>query len=219
MDGKNWKYKIGIGLFDYIPSLIMLAVFGGVALLLRKSIGDAIIFLYLFAALGAALLIYTIYRHLFVKMYIDEHGFYIQTKPGNGKYYKISDIVEAWDSSGTGCFNFRTTDGDTVKFSYNAPQSDGIDYLMCLINGEDPDAPYVFSKLITYENGFLCIDDEDDERYFKLYEIESAEITEAEADKAEYLEFTTVSGSKFNAFFEPEQRQEIEAMLLVINKK
>ncbi len=80
---------------------------------------------------------------MFVKILIAEKGFYYQTKPSNGKYYNYSVIKEAWISSGktlngtsSDFCNFRTFDGEVIKFSFFPVESDGIDYLLKRVQEE-----------------------------------------------------------------------------------
>ena len=53
------------------------------------------------------------------------------------KYYKFSDIKEAWESSGMAgnganqyYLNFKTADGIVKKFVFTAANSDGVDFLV-----------------------------------------------------------------------------------------
>lgn len=144
MKSKDWKYKVGTDLFSFIPLLILLLVFGGVSLWLYLIDNGAVLFTGLFTAVILLLVIYSIYRYLFIKILVYEDGFYCQTKIGNGKYYKYSDIAQAWQSQGIetngaagNYFNFRTTDGDVIKFYFLPSQDEGIDYILTTINGEE----------------------------------------------------------------------------------
>lgn len=147
MKNEYWKYKIGGSLKSFIPLLILLAIFGGVSIWLHSSNNGAFIFTTFFTFLVLALSAYSIYRFIFVKVLIGEDGFYHQTKPGNGQYYDYTEIAEAWESSGQdygGTTNyycsFKTAGGQVNKFPFFSSESDGIDYLLMRINGENSEA-------------------------------------------------------------------------------
>lgn len=144
MENKQWKYKIGGNFHSIIPALIMLTVFGGVSIWLYSSNNGAFIFTSVLTALVLFLIAYSIYRLLFVKVLIGEDGFYHQTKPGNGKHFKYTEITEAWESSGknqngTNSYycSYKMSDGQVNKFPFSSFESDEIDYFLMRINGEE----------------------------------------------------------------------------------
>ena len=100
MKNREWQYKIGGTLHGLIPTLFLFALFGGLSVWLYKTGNGAYLFTFLFTVFTAAILVAVFYRALFVKVLIDEEGFYRQTKPGKGKYYRYSEIKKAWVSSG-----------------------------------------------------------------------------------------------------------------------
>ena len=137
MENKEWKYKIGGNLYGVIPSLFLLALFGGVSLWLYNAGNGAYFFTMILTAFMIAILVAVFYRALFVKILIYDDSFYRQTKPWNGKYYKYTEIKKAWigsgrDSTGANNFfcNYKTYDGRVVKFSFYLNESDGVDYLI-----------------------------------------------------------------------------------------
>lgn len=137
MKDTKWNYKIGGNLHGLIPSLFLLALFGGLSIWLYRIKNGAYIFPLIFTALVVVILIAIFYRALFVKVYIYEDGFYRQTRPGNGRYYQYGEIKEAWVSSGkatTGVNNFfcnyKTYDGQVVRFPFFLDESDGVEHLI-----------------------------------------------------------------------------------------
>ncbi|HZJ78455.1 MAG TPA: hypothetical protein VFD52_06645 [Clostridia bacterium] len=146
MENKHWEYKIGGNLHSIIPALIVLAVFGCVSIWLYSSNNGAFVFTLALTALALLLTAYSIYRFLFVKILLGEDGFYHQTKPGDGKYYKYTDITEAWESSGKNqngttayyC-SFKTANGQVIKFAFLPLEADEVDYFLTNINGKYSD--------------------------------------------------------------------------------
>ena len=68
---------------------------------------------------------------------MDKDGFFCQTAPGNGRYYRYSDIRNMWLSSGretnarqsTYC-NFETVEGKRTRFLVLGSQIDAVDYMI-----------------------------------------------------------------------------------------
>ena len=67
----------------------------------------------------------------------DKDGFFCQTAPGNGRYYRYSEIRNMWLSSGretnarqpTYC-NFETVEGKRMRFLVLGSQIDAVDYMI-----------------------------------------------------------------------------------------
>lgn len=147
MKNSNWKYKIGTDLFAFVPLSISLLIFGGVSIWLYTEKNGAVLFTGFLTAILIICAIYNIYRVLFVKILIGEDGFYHKAGISGGKYYKYSDIAEAWQSNGKTIngtvsyyLNYKTSDGKTVKFQFLPFQDEGIEYLLEKINGKGEDA-------------------------------------------------------------------------------
>lgn len=137
MKNQRWNYKIGGRAQGIIPSLFISILFGGISIYLFSIKHGAFLFAMLLAVIGLVLLIACIYRAKFVKVLIGEDGFYHQTKPGNGRFYKYSEIRRAWQSMGrelngaTGCFcSCETLEGKVIKFQFFPLEADGVDYLI-----------------------------------------------------------------------------------------
>lgn len=144
MENIKWKYRIGGNFNGIIPALIVMIIFGGVSVWLYSVKNGAFIFVSVLTALVLLIVAYSTYRFLFVKVLIGEDGFYHQTSPGNGKYYKYTEITEAWKSSGknqngtTECYcSYKTVDGALRKFLFSSFESDELDYFLIRINGEE----------------------------------------------------------------------------------
>lgn len=141
-ENESIRYKIGSDKFSFIPSFLMLLIFGGVSFWLYQSGNGALIFTGLFTVVVLIIIIFQIYRFLFAKTLVGERGIFYQTNPVNGKYYSFSEISEAWVSSGKAqngythnlcCF--KSDDGDVIKFNYTLAEEEAVDYFLIRING------------------------------------------------------------------------------------
>ncbi|MCI8497055.1 MAG: hypothetical protein HFE85_02230 [Clostridiales bacterium] len=136
MKNQQWEYKVGAQPMGFLALGILLAVFGGITVWLYLARNGMFVFTGLFAVFALLLTVYSVYQAIFVKAFIGETGFYIQTKPGNGRYYDYSEMVEAWegceqiDLSTHCCFSFRTLEGQVVRFPFPASQEDAFTYLL-----------------------------------------------------------------------------------------
>lgn len=143
MKKENWKYRSEAGISGLIPVMILLAVFGGVFVWTYMTNNGAYIFAFVLTLIAIALLVYSIYAMVFIKLYVNDEGFYIRTGFSKGRYYKYSEIREAWESSGkvnngvsVTYLNIRTSDGDVIKFRPPGTDTDAVDHLLYMINGE-----------------------------------------------------------------------------------
>lgn len=140
---KNIKYEIGYDLFSLIPASITLLVFGGTTVILKIKNNGMFIFTGLLSLAVIAIIVAVLYAHFFKKILITDEGFYYKNGIGNAKYYKFSDIKEAWESSGMArnganqyYLNFKTADGAVKKFTFTAANSDGVDFLIHKVMGD-----------------------------------------------------------------------------------
>lgn len=150
MKNERWKYQTrghGSGVQGFIPIFILLALFGGITFWLYGSGNGAYIFTAALFAVSVAILLYSIYSCIFVKLFVGDEGFYHQTRPGNGRYYAYSEIAEAWESTGTSpngtvsyyC-HYKTLDGKLVKFWFTPMESDSIDFLLAHVEAKEAGA-------------------------------------------------------------------------------
>lgn len=144
MNNRQCKYKIGGKLQGFIPVLFLLVLFGGISIWLYNSKNGAFIFCFILTILVFVCLLAIIYKFLFSKILIFKDGFYHQTRPGNGTYYRYNEIKSAWKSSGKSAsginnnfFNCEMFDGQIMQFPFLLYESDGIDYLIEQINNTD----------------------------------------------------------------------------------
>ena len=93
MEERNWKYKI-TSRTGLVVAAVMLALFGGVTFWLYTVHNGAFILVGCIAALTAIAFLLSVYSALFFKVFVDKDGFYFQTSPGNGRYYRYSDILD-----------------------------------------------------------------------------------------------------------------------------
>lgn len=143
---KKIKYEIGYDLFSLIPASVALLVFSGTTIILKIKNNGIFIFTGLLSLAVIAIIASILYAHFFKKILIDDEGFYYKNGIGNAKYYKFSDIKEAWESGGMAgnganqyYLNFKTADGTVKKFVFTAANSDGVDFLISKVMGDKID--------------------------------------------------------------------------------
>ena len=134
---KRVKYEIGYDLFSLIPASVTLLVFGGTTVILKIKNNGMFIFTGLLSLAVIAIIAAVLYAHFFKKILIDDEGFYYKNGIDKAKYYKFSDIKEAWESNGMAgnganqyYLNFKTADGIVKKFVFTTANSDGVDFLV-----------------------------------------------------------------------------------------
>ena len=137
MKERNWKYKINGGWPTLIMASVMLAIFGGITVWLYTTRNGAFIGGLIVTACMAIGFILSVCSVLFFKVFVDKDGFFCQTAPGNGRYYRYSDMLNMWLSSGretdtqeaTYC-NFETIEGKRSRFLVLDPHLDAVDYMI-----------------------------------------------------------------------------------------
>ena len=137
MEQRNWKYKINGGWPTLIMASVMLAIFGGITVWLYTTRNGAFIGGLIVTACMAIGFILSVCSVLFFKVFVDKDGFFCQTAPGNGRYYRYSEIRNMWLSSGretnarqpTYC-NFETVEGKRTRFLVLGSQIDAVDYMI-----------------------------------------------------------------------------------------
>ena len=96
MKERNWKYKINGGWPTLIMASVMLAIFGGITVWLYTTRNGAFIGGLIVTACMAIGFILSVCSVLFFKVFVDKDGFFCQTAPGNGRYYRYSEIRNMW---------------------------------------------------------------------------------------------------------------------------
>jgi len=137
LENMQWKYRIRSRKMPVILTLIMFAAFGGLTAWLYSTENGAFIFTGLFSAILLALVIATIYRLTFFKVFIGKDGFYYQTSPSNGKFYSYAEVEKAWINSGEAqnraqedyC-NIEIPGIPVVRFQFFYADSKAVDYLI-----------------------------------------------------------------------------------------
>lgn len=140
---REWKYKIKYSVSSLVPSLLMLAVFGGLALWLYKTNNGAFMFAGILAVFTAVIILISIYRLLFFKVYICDDGFYYQTQIGNGKFYPYAEVEKAWitdgetqNGSNLQYCNIAFYDDNTIRFNFTYKDEEAVDYLTEFANAD-----------------------------------------------------------------------------------
>ena len=144
MDKKQWKHKITGGKAGLILSFVMLVGFSALAFWFHVTENGAIIIgriVVIFAALAFSL---ALYQALFFKVLIGKDDFFYQTHPGNGRYYRYSEIRKAWVSSGRETnrremvyCNYETNDGKIVRFFITGADMDAVEYFLQRVEAVD----------------------------------------------------------------------------------
>ena len=137
MKERNWKYKITGNWFGPMVIAITTAVSGGFTFWLYTAHDGAFVGLGGLTAFFAIICVLSAYGAMSFKLLVDKDGFYFRTKPGNGRYYRYSEICSMWISSGretdtqeaTYC-NFETIEGKRSRFLVLGSQIDAVDYMI-----------------------------------------------------------------------------------------
>lgn len=151
MKKNQWRYKVGSNFMGIILSFVLLGIFGGITLYLYRTGNGAFIFGMFLTGLAILVILLGIYRAISVKFLVNENGFYHQTKIGNGKFYRFSEIRKAWVSSGRSAngveneyFNYELADGKVVKVFLMPSDDEAAEFMLSRIqenaiweNGQD----------------------------------------------------------------------------------
>lgn len=137
MKERNWKYKITGNWFGPMVIAITTAVSGGFTFWLYTAHDGAFVGLGGLTAFFAIICVLSAYGAMSFKLLVDKDGFYFRTKPGNGRYYRYSEIRNMWLSSGretnarqpTYC-NFETVEGKRLRFLVTGQYDDAVDYMI-----------------------------------------------------------------------------------------
>ena len=136
MEERNWKYKI-TSRTGLVVAAVMLALFGGVTFWLYTVHNGAFILVGCIAALTAIAFLLSVYSALFFKVFVDKDGFYFQTAPGNGRYYRYSDILDCClVESQRNMRRSATRYGYYMKFTDCENQTHRVPYNKSLYEGE-----------------------------------------------------------------------------------
>lgn len=138
LSNTQWKHKIG-GSVGCGTILVFMMTAGMAALCLwfHKTGNGTIVLGRIILTIFAAAFVLSLYRTIFFKVLIGKDGFYYQSAPGNGRYFRYSEIRRAWISSGretnarTAIYlGYETRDGKTIKISITGADTDAAEYMI-----------------------------------------------------------------------------------------
>ena len=137
MEKKQWKYKIGGNTIGTVLCFVMLAGAAALCLWLEKTGNGAILFGRIILLVFAVVFLLGLYRVVFFKVLIDRDGFFYQSAPGNGRYYRYTELRNAWvnasketNSTSTFYLQFETREGAIVRIAILEADLDAADYLV-----------------------------------------------------------------------------------------
>lgn len=144
MGNQQWTHKITSGKAGVILSFIMLVGFGALAFWFHSTGNDAIIIGRIVVIFAAVAFFLALYRAVFFKVLIGKDGFFHQSHPGNGRYYRYSEIRKAWVSSGretnaqeTNYCNYETNEGKIVRFFITGANMDAVAFFLKRVEAVD----------------------------------------------------------------------------------
>ena len=137
MEEKQWKHKIGGNLVGTILVFIMTVGMAALCIWFEKSSNGAILLGRIILVVFAVAFALSLYRVVFFKVLIGRDGFFYQSAPGNGRYYRYSELRNAWVSSGketnstsTFYLQFETREGSITRIVILEADTDAADYLV-----------------------------------------------------------------------------------------
>ena len=143
MEEDKWVYEIGKDGFAVVFPLIGLVISGGIAIALALANNPAVFFMSLFALFMLVMTLMGLYRQFIMKFLVGENGFYHQTKPGNGRYHRYSELEKAWTSYGDGnnalYFYYQLPGQSPVRFFYNLIDDEAVEYMLSKFRSFHPE--------------------------------------------------------------------------------
>lgn len=143
MQEDKWVYQIGKDGFAVVFPLIGLVISGGIAIALALANNPAVFFMSLFALFMLVMTLMVLYRQFIMKFLVGENGFYHQTKPGNGRYHRYSELEKAWTSYGDGnnalYFYYQLPGEPPVRFYYNLIDDEAVEYMLSKFRSFHPE--------------------------------------------------------------------------------
>ena len=137
MEEKQWKHKIGGNLVGTSLVFIMTVGMAALCIWFEKSSNGAILLGRIILVVFAVAFALSLYRVVFFKVLIGRDGFFYQSAPGNGRYYRYSELRNAWVSSGketnstsTFYLQFETREGSITRIAILEADTDAADYLV-----------------------------------------------------------------------------------------
>ena len=150
-------FKLTANLFSLAPLSFALMIFGGATVWLYLAGNGAAILTGFLTVFIIMIGCYALYRTLFVKVLIYDSGFYYRKGIGTGRYYRYTEITDAWKSEGKGangtvtCYlNFQTASEQTEKFAFTAAQANAVLFLLEKIDDAKANNPSALAKQQDY---------------------------------------------------------------------
>lgn len=137
LDKKQWKHKIGGNVIGTVLCFFMLAGAAALCIWFDKTGNGAILLGRIILVVFAVAFALSLYRVVFFKVLIGRDGFFYQSAPGNGRYYRYSELRNAWVSAGketssmsTFYLQFETREGSITRIAILEADTDAADYLV-----------------------------------------------------------------------------------------
>ena len=137
LDKKQWKHKIGGNVIGTVLCFFMLAGAEALCIWFDKTGNGAILLGRIILVVFAVAFALSLYRVVFFKVLIGRDGFFYQSAPGNGRYYRYSELRNAWVSAGketnstsTFYLQFETREGSITRIAILEADTDAADYLV-----------------------------------------------------------------------------------------
>ena len=143
MQEDKWVYQIGKDGFAVVFPLIGLVISGSIAIALALANNPAVFLIGLFALFMLVMTLMGLYRRFIVKFLVGENGFYHQTKPGNGRYHRYSELEKAWTAYGDGTnalyFYYQLPGQPPVRFFYNLIDDEAVECMLSKFRSFHPE--------------------------------------------------------------------------------
>ena len=143
MQEDKWVYQIGKDGFAVVFPLIGLVISGSIAIALALANNPAVFLIGLFALFMLVMTLMGLYRRFIVKFLVGENGFYHQTKPGNGRYHRYSELEKAWTAFDGGTkslyFYYQLPGKSPVRFYYNPMDDEAVEYMLSKFRSFHPE--------------------------------------------------------------------------------
>ena len=143
MEEDKWVYEIGKDGFAVVFPLIGLVISGGIAIALALANNPAVFFMSLFALFMLVMTLMVLYRQFIMKFLVGKNGFYHKTRPGNGRYYRYSELEKTWTAYGDGnnalYFYYQLPGESPVRFFYNLMDDEAVEYMLSKFRSFHPE--------------------------------------------------------------------------------
>lgn len=143
MQEDKWVYQIGKDGLTVVFPLIGLVISGGIAIALALANNPAVFFVGLFALFMLVMTLMGLYRRFIVKFLVGENGFYHRSRPGNGRYYRYSELEKAWTAFDGGTkslyFYYQLPGQSPVRFFYNLIDDEAVEYMLSKFRSFHPE--------------------------------------------------------------------------------